>query len=417
VVVIAPSHYEAFAFTSIFSGDGYVTPLGTVPVDRDFATKLVKINPSMRLSDRGHMATREGAEHAIEVQLPWLQHVLGSFRLVPIVMGDPSYESSRALGAALATLIQAETRRNGGQAQESAGETLIVASSDLSHYHSYDTALAIDHKTLAALEEWDYLSMSRNFERRVWEACGGAPIVAAMIAAEHMGANRAEVLHYANSGDVTGDRARVVGYSADILVKSPHGGATEVPFSLNEKEKRELLELARKSVEQAVRGRTLYQVAATGDPSLDQERGAFVTLREVGQLRGCIGFTAAAEPLYETVRDTAALAALRDPRFQPVTEEELAKLEYEISVLSPMSHVLDVNKINIGEHGLLMKKGDREGLLLPQVAMEQHWDRTTFLEQTCRKATIGPSCWKDDDTDIFRFTALVFGDHDAGAHH
>ena len=142
--------------------------------------------------------------------MPWLQRVLGNFQLVPIVMGDQSYESSRALGVALAKLIQ----------DEKSGNTLIVASSDLSHYHPYDEAVTIDHKTLNALAAWDYFSMSRNFQTRVWEACGGAPIVAAMIAAERMGANQAMVLKYANSGDTSGDHSRVVGYSADVFVKA-----------------------------------------------------------------------------------------------------------------------------------------------------------------------------------------------------
>ncbi|MGA8042962.1 MAG: AmmeMemoRadiSam system protein B [Terracidiphilus sp.] len=412
VVVIAPSHFEAFDFTSVFDGDGYGTPLGTVPVDKAFAKKLAKMSPSMRLSDRGHKATQAGAEHAIEVQLPWLQHVLGSFTLVPIVMGDQSYESSRALGVALARLIQAEGVSNGKTAQEAAGATLIVASSDLSHYHNYEAAEAMDHKTLSALEHWDYLSMSRNFQSRVWEACGGAPIVAAMIAAERLGAHRAEMLRYANSGDVIGDRSRVVGYSAAVFVKSPHEDASETTFSLNEKQKQKLLDVARRSVEQAVGTQSLYQVSATGDMTLDQERGAFVTLKKAGQLRGCIGVTQATEPLYQTVRDIAALAALRDPRFQPVTVQELPQLEYEVSVLSPLAPVFDVKQIHVGQDGLLMKNGLNEGLLLPQVAVEQGWDRNTFLEETCGKAGMSPNCWKDDNTDIFRFTAVVFGSHD-----
>lgn len=417
VVIIAPSHYEAFNFASVFDGDGYVTPLGTVPVDKAFAKKLAKMSPSMRLSDRGHMATREGAEHSIEVQLPWLQHVLGSFTLVPIVMGDQSYESSRALGAALANLILGESRGHGKAGPEAAGGTLIVASSDLSHYHTYKAADTMDHKTLSALEHWDYLSMSRNFQSRVWEACGGAPIVAAMIAAERLGANRAEVLRYANSGDVIGDHSRVVGYSADIFVKAPHADPSVTPFSLNEKQKQKLLDVARRSVEQAVGSRSLYHVGATGDLALDQERAAFVTLTKAGQLRGCIGVTQATEPLYQTVRDIAALAALRDPRFQPVTAQELPQLEYEVSVLSPLEHVSDVKQIHVGQDGLLMKNGLNEGLLLPQVAVDQRWDRTTFLEETCRKAGMNPDCWKDDNTDIFRFTAVVFGDHKPASRH
>lgn len=415
VVVIAPSHYEAFDFTSVYDGDGYVTPLGTVPVDKVFARQLTRMSSTLQLSERGHLATSAGAEHAIEVQLPWLQHVLGSFTLVPIVMGDQSYESSRALGVALAKLIQKQRQQNNGGSRHAAGDTLILASSDLSHYHRYNDAEAIDHKTLNALQAWDYLSMSRNFETRVWEACGGAPIVAAMIAAERLGANQGQVLDYANSGDVTGDHSRVVGYSADVFVQAPGGTAREVPFSLNEQEKEELLALARSSVEHAIRDRILYEPAAPADPAFDQERGAFVTLSEEGKLRGCVGYTSAVEPLYKAVRDTAALAALRDPRFRPVSVQELPQLQYEISVLSPLLHVHDVREIEVGQHGLLMKNGNREGLLLPQVPVEQHWDRITFLEQTCVKAGMDPDCWKDDNTDIFRFTALVFGEHRSAA--
>ena len=112
-----------------------------------------------------------------------------------------------------------------------------------------------------------------------------------------------------------------------------------------------------------------------------------------------------------TVRDTATLAAIRDPRFQPVQASELPLLDYEISVLSPLRRVTDIQQIKVGEHGLLMKNGDSEGLLLPQVPVEQKWDRQTFLEQTCAKAGMSPGCWKEDDTDIFSFTAVVFGEH------
>jgi AmmeMemoRadiSam system protein B/AmmeMemoRadiSam system protein A len=402
VVVIAPSHYVAFDFTSVYEGDAYATPLGTVPVDKVFAHQLAKMSPSIRISGEGHDATSAGAEHAIEVQLPWLQRVLGDFELVPIVMGDQSYESSRALGVALAKLIQADNKN---------GSTLIVASSDLSHYHPYDDAVKIDHKTLHALVAWDYFSMSQNFQTRVWEACGGAPIVAAIIATELMGANQAQVLKYANSGDTAGDHSRVVGYSADVFVKAPHGVAEQAPFSLTGEEKSELLALARKSAEYAVQTHKAYEPAASASETLNREYGAFVTLTEDGMLRGCIGYTSAVKPLYITVRDTASYAALCDPRFRPVSVTELSQLQYEISVLSPLRRVTDTQQIKVGEHGLLMKNGEYEGLLLPQVPVEQKWDRQKFLEETCIKAGMRSECWKDEDTDIFMFTAVVFGEH------
>jgi hypothetical protein len=398
VVVIAPSHFEGFDFTSVYEGDAYQTPVGNVPVDKAFARQLVKMSSTMRLSSQGHESTSKGGEHALEVQLPWLQKVLGSFELVPIVMGDQSYENSRALAVALAKLIEN-------------GDTLVVASSDLSHYHPYNEAVKIDRKSLHALESWDYFNMSRNFQSRTWEACGGAPIVAAMIYAERKGANQARVLKYANSGDVTGDRSRVVGYSADIFVKAASGKAEDAPFSLSDAEKSELLALARKSAEHAVQTGKAYEPSAPASEALNRESGAFVTLRESGNLRGCIGYTAPIKPLYLTVRDTATYAALRDSRFQPVSASELPQLDYEVSVLSPMRRVTDVEQIKVGQHGLLMKNSDSEGLLLPQVPVEQKWDRLTFLERTCAKAGMPAGCWKEEDTDIFLFTAVVFGEH------
>jgi hypothetical protein len=232
-----------------------------------------------------------------------------------------------------------------------------------------------------------------------------------MIAAERMEANRALALKYANSGDTAGDRSQVVGYSAEVFVKAANEAVTETPFSLREEEKSELLALARKSVEHAVTEHKAYEPAASASPALNRESGAFVTLHKSGTLRGCIGFTSAVEPLYLTVRDTAALAALRDPRFSPVSPAELTELDYEISVLSPLRRVARIEQIEIGRHGLLMKNGAHEGLLLPQVPVEQGWDRQTFLEHTCEKAGLNPGSWKDEDTDIFAFTAVVFGEH------
>jgi AmmeMemoRadiSam system protein A len=163
-------------------------------------------------------------------------------------------------------------------------------------------------------------------------------------------------------------------------------------------------------VEHAVGEKEAFEPPANADNVLNQERGAFVTLRESGALRGCVGYTSAVKPLYMTVRDTAALAALHDPRFQPVSPSELPRLEYEISVLSSLRRVTDIQQIKVGKDGLLMKIGANEGLLLPQVPVEQKWDREKFLEETCVKAGVRPNCWKDENTDIFMFTSVVFGE-------
>jgi hypothetical protein len=397
VVVIAPSHFEAFAFNSVYDGDAYATPLGNIPVDKEFAAELVKESPLIQLSSRGHTPKGPQGEHAIEVQLPFLQRVLGDFKLVPIVMGDQNYKTERALGVALAKLIKSR-------------DTLIVASSDLSHYHTYDEANRLDHKTLKAIEQYDYVSLSENFEYGIWEACGGGPIVSAMIAAERLGANHAKVLKYANTGDVTGDHTRVVGYSAVALLQAPASSADTERFSLNTKEKETLLRLARKSVETAVQDKKSYEPPEPDSESLQQERGVFVTLKEKGELRGCIGLITARKPLYLAVRDAAALAALRDTRFSPVTQSELPELEYEISVLTPFHHVADTKEIRIGRDGLLMIHDDAEGVFLPQVPVEERWDRKTYLEELGLKAGLYRETWQDEATDIFAFSALVFGE-------
>ncbi|MGZ4812217.1 MAG: AmmeMemoRadiSam system protein B [Terriglobales bacterium] len=398
VVVISPSHYESFGFASIYDGDGYATPLGKVAVDKSFAAKLAGASPLLKLSSRGHTVSGEQREHALEVQLPFLQRALGDFQLVPIVMGEQSYEVSRALGVALAKFI-------------SAPDTLIVASSDLSHFHKYEEATALDRKPLRAVQAWDYFSLSRNLAAGVWEACGGGPIVAAMIAAERLGATEAALLNYANTGDVTGDHSRVVGYAAAALIQPIAHRSTKIAdYSLSKRDQAELLKIARQSVETAVPQPTL--LAPVSQPKSDfllDERGAFVTLTKRGKVRGCVGYISGLKPLYLTVRDVAVLAAVRDSRFPPVAPAELGELAYEISVLSPFRRVTDSKQIQIGRHGLLVKKGSREGVLLPQVPAEQGWNRHTFLEQVCLKAGLSPNSWKDEDTDLFMFTALVFG--------
>ena len=398
VVVVAPSHFEAFDFSSVYDGSAYATPLGNVPVDQAFAAKLAKMSSSIKLSGVAHTPGPGRLEHALEVQLPFLQRTVGQFMLVPIVMGDQSYDSCRALGAALAKLVQGTN-------------TLIVASSDLSHYHPYDECVRIDHKTLNAIQEYDYFDLSRNLESQTWEACGGGPIVAVMIAAERLGATQAKLLHYANTGDVTGDRKSVVGYGAVALVKAAaHTKSDDAAFSLSRAEKETLLKIARQSVETTVRERRIFECKPPGLAAIEQERGAFVTLTKHGQLRGCIGYVAPIKPLYLTVRDVAAMAAVRDNRFRPVAPEELSDLSYEISVLSPLRRVRDVEEIRIGRDGLLIHGDGREGLLLPQVASDEKWDRPTFLEEVCYKAGLPAHAWQNPESDLFRFTALVFGE-------
>jgi AmmeMemoRadiSam system protein A len=235
-----------------------------------------------------------------------------------------------------------------------------------------------------------------------------------MLAARALGANRGQVLKYLNSGDVTGDRSRVVGYAAGVFYKAAGGKEkmkeekkVGVDLGLNEEEKKTLHHIAKTVIENKVKGKPIPDFKIES-PILKENRGAFVTLQKKGQLRGCIGYIEGHGPLHYTIKEMAEAAAFRDPRFSPVKEKELPELDIEISVLTPLQRVKDVNEIQVGTHGIYIKKGWLSGLLLPQVATEYGWDRQTFLEHTCQKAGLPSTAWKEKDTEIYIFSADIF---------
>lgn len=191
---------------------------------------------------------------------------------------------------------------------------------------------------------------------------------------------------------------------------APRARGDEAKMTLSDADKKFLLQLARGSIEAHLLDKPAP--ALGGAPrSLCEARGAFVSLHRQGQLRGCIGYLEAVKPLGQTVQEMAAAAAFHDPRFRPLKKDELADLEVEISVLSPMQLVKNIEEIQVGTHGLYIVQGSCRGLLLPQVATEYKWDRLTFLAQTCCKACLPASAWKDPDTKIYIFTAEIFGDN------
>ncbi len=178
---------------------------------------------------------------------------------------------------------------------------------------------------------------------------------------------------------------------------------------LNKQEKEYLLNIARKSITAAVNHDQPPQPVDCPE-NLLQPSGAFVTIHKFDDLRGCIGFVEAVKPLIETIVETAAHAAINDPRFLPLTSDDLEDIKIEISVLSPLKLIEDVNEIQVGEHGILMEEGFNRGLLLPQVATEYNWDRETFLNQTARKARLPINAWKKKSTKIRIFTAEIFNE-------
>ncbi|RCK71794.1 MAG: hypothetical protein IGBAC_0751 [Ignavibacteriae bacterium] len=202
VVVISPSHREYFDGISIFPGTYYRTPLGDVPLDLELCKLIIENESSIKLSQHGHIE-----EHALEVQLPFLQIILESFKLVPIVMGDQKKEYCYKIGDVLGKVLK---NRN----------ALIVASTDLSHYHPYDVANQLDKIAIDAIANFDYEKLLFELEEQNTEACGGGPAAAAMIAAKKLGANKVEIMHSCNSGDVTGDKDAVVGYMSAVVYEA-----------------------------------------------------------------------------------------------------------------------------------------------------------------------------------------------------
>jgi AmmeMemoRadiSam system protein A len=178
---------------------------------------------------------------------------------------------------------------------------------------------------------------------------------------------------------------------------------------LSKDEKTSLLKLARDTIQGKIQHR-VTEIYQPPSDALKEPCGAFVTLHKSGALRGCIGLVEAMKPLYKSVREMALAAAFDDPRFPPLGRDELEEIDIEISVMSPLKRIKDVNEIEVGKHGIIMKRGFHQGLLLPQVATEQGWNRDTFLEHTCYKANMMSDCWKQPDTEIYIFSAEVFGE-------
>lgn len=178
---------------------------------------------------------------------------------------------------------------------------------------------------------------------------------------------------------------------------------------LNKEERKFLLQLARDTIQARLKGKTLPACEPVSE-ILKELRGAFVTLHEHGALRGCIGYVEPIKPLCQTVQEMAVAAAFQDPRFSALRETEYSAIEIEISVMSPLRRVRNVDEIEVGKHGIIIRRGFHSGLLLPQVATEQGWDRGTFLEHTCYKAGLPGDAWNKEDTEIHIFSAEVFSE-------
>jgi hypothetical protein len=397
IVLIGPSHYFPFEGISVWLKGGFRTPLGVVPVDEEFAQALLKENPEFKFLP--YVFERE---HSIEVELPFLQKTFNNVRIVPVLMGDPDPQVCRDLAVALDKLIGHRD------------DVLILISSDMSHYYTYDVANSMDALALQAIREDDPKKFFEGCISRKFEMCGFVPVTTALIYAKLRGIKHVEVLKHANSGDTSGDKSRVVGYSSvifynDLLGPSdpPDEGGVK---ALSPAEKKELLKIARNSIEAFVRTGQAADIKPV-DARLNEVEGAFVTITIHGALRGCIGNIIGQEPLYETVRDMAVAAASQDPRFSPLTVAELKDIKVDVSVLSKPRRVKDASEIQLGKHGVIVNAGGHQGVFLPQVADETGWSKEEFLSQLCsQKAGLPPDAWKNPDTALYVFTADVFSE-------
>jgi AmmeMemoRadiSam system protein B/AmmeMemoRadiSam system protein A len=397
VIIIGPSHHTPFSGVAVYDRGGFRTPLGVVPLDYELISALEKREPRIRFIREAHLR-----EHSLEMQLPFLQVVMPRFKLVPLVMGEQDFATCKWLAQAIAEGIKGKS-------------VLIVASSDLSHYRPYDEAKLLDQVVLDKVGGFDPKGLSESIAQGKCGACGSGAIITAMLIAQKQDANYAQILQYANSGDVTGDRSRVVGYMAAALGvgqaqsanPKPEPGQVGLDLGLSADEKGMLHRIAKETIEAGCRGATPSKIDVAS-PKLKEPNGAFVTLHKNGELRGCIGHITASLPLAETIAEMATAAAFHDPRFRPVRADELKDLKIEISVLTPLTKISSIEEIRVGTHGLYIRQDGRSGLLLPQVATEYGWDRAAFLEQACLKANLPRDAWKHKNTEIYIFSADIF---------
>ena len=399
VLILAPSHQAHFSGSSIYNLGGYRTPLGTVPLDRELVDELFK---SANIIN--YVPYADTREHSLEIQLPFLQTVLSTFTLVPVVMGDQRISYCRRLADTIAAACSAK-------------RVLIIASTDLSHYYPYGEAKRLDSAFLERVGSFDPEGMAEDIGQHKCEACGAGPVITLMLAAKKLGADTARLLHYANSGDVTGDRSSgVVGYAAAVLYRVPdlktkrddgNPRRTGVDMGFTSEEKDLLHELAYNAIRCRCLGETMPKTPAASQ-KLMEPRGAFVCIHKGEDLRGCIGMIESRVSLWDTIERMAVEAAFGDPRFCALAPEELNEIDIEISVLTPMQKIRDSSEVEIGKHGLCIRKGFHSGLLLPQVATEQGWNKIEFLQWTCKKAGLPKDAWRDPDTEIYTFSADVF---------
>ncbi len=383
----------------------FQTPLGNVEVDQELCNALVSSESRIIYNNRVH-----SEEHSIEVQLPFLQLTHPGVKIVPILFGEATPDNCRILAELL---------------MENAGDRkiFVLSSTDLSHYPTDKAARELDRNTVLFAEryninglcQWQKDGEWRNYPGVETPICSAGGLGVAMLWAKMHGGNKVIVTKRGNSSDASGDTERVVGYASMLFVKTQNGKVNEEEpsFSLSEKAQETLLKLARASIKMHLLGNEIDLRSLSKQlnmEELDQKAAVFVTLEKQGRLRGCIGTTVAMQPLLDAVADYAIAAAFQDPRFPEVEMHELDDITIEISVLSPMKQIASADEIRPGKDGVVVRRGGRSGLFLPQV-WEQLPNKEQFMGYLCaEKAGLPFEAWRDKDTQLFTFTVFSFTD-------
>ena len=398
IFLLGPSHHEWLDGASVNSeADYYATPLGQVKVDREMAQQLIDADSVFTYKPSAHES-----EHCLEVQLPFLQRRFEEVPpIVPIIISTNDYHKLKRMAEILKPYFT--------------DENLFVISSDFSHYPTYDDACEVDAITGKAIETGDVVAFikaietnaQRGIRNLATSACGEFAIITLMMMLD----DSCSVKHimYQNSGDIDDhDHSRVVGYHSFAILRSRQT-RTNTDFVLSEEDKKMLKDIALQSIKDSLNGKSeSVRVSLLQKyPMLSKKCGAFVSLHKHGRLRGCIGHFGEDYPLHEIVAEMARAAAFEDPRFMPVTRDELDDIDIEISVLTPMRRIQSLDEFQLHRHGIYIKKGRRSGTFLPQVADEVNWTKEEFVGHCSQdKAGLGWDGWRD--AELYVYEAIVF---------
>jgi AmmeMemoRadiSam system protein B/AmmeMemoRadiSam system protein A len=365
-IIIGPSHTGLGKPYSVMTEGVWRTPLGDVETDTELAKKIVEVSAYVREDD----GAQEG-EHAVEVQLPFLQYFRSDIRIVPIILAYSRADIYKEIGRDIARAIKELDR-----------EVVIMASGDMTHYESQKAASEKDHLAVEAMLELDEDELTRRYEAHNITMCAHGPVVCLISAAKELGVSGAELVKYETSGDTTGDYSAVVGYAGVIFKSAMHP----------------LTALAKETVELYARRGKTASTPTKLTAEMKQQAGVFVSIHKKGALRGCIGtFEPQQKNVAEEIITNAVSASTRDPRFPPIDAHELIDLDYSVDVLTRPEPIDDVSQLDPKKYGVIVEAGWRKGLLLPDL---QGVDSAEYQIDVCRqKGGIEP----DEPVQLYRF--------------